>query len=99
MQIPAVICLLMPLVPALAVRQDQQQPGPCDPTPCYQVIDSAACWSTVLMGQETNATKIFDCVPGGQEETLTYAARFQMCRCYGCDSILDKFVVSHQMCS
>ncbi|KAK7927297.1 hypothetical protein PG985_004295 [Apiospora marii] len=90
MQTPAILCLLMPLVPALAVRQDQQQPGPCDPAPCYQVIDSAACWSTVLMGQESNATKIFDCVPGGKEE---------MCRCYGCDSILDRFVVAHQMCS
>lgn len=64
----------MPLVPALAVRLEQQ-PGPCDPTPCYEVIDSAACWSTVLMGRETNATKMFDCVPGGKEEAgLTSAA-------------------------
>ncbi|KAK8105479.1 uncharacterized protein PG998_004047 [Apiospora kogelbergensis] len=88
MQPSVIVCLLGSLVPALAaVRQDQ--PGPCDPDPCYRVIDSAACWSAVLLGTEKNASKIFDCVPGGKEE---------MCRCYGCDSILSLFVVEHHMC-
>lgn len=69
MQPSVIVCLLGSLVPALAaVRQDQ--PGPCDPDPCYRVIDSAACWSAVLLGTEKNASKIFDCVPGGKEEVL-----------------------------
>ncbi|ORY58058.1 uncharacterized protein BCR38DRAFT_75693 [Pseudomassariella vexata] len=89
--------LLTSLPPSLTKVLHPRQnpnPGPCKIDDCYDVIESSACWNSVINNwpgrNDTDPKEIFQCTPGGQTT---------MCQCYGCDSILDQFVVNNRLCN
>ncbi|KAF2202676.1 hypothetical protein GQ43DRAFT_479702 [Delitschia confertaspora ATCC 74209] len=72
--------------------------GPCNvgPLDCYEVMNASTCFASIDMGPGSLNPKaqVLQCVNEGDAA----AAQEVICRCWGCDSALEGWVKSNNIC-